>query len=940
MSVDLEIKGDAKLQALADRLSTPETWSDAEKCMTITGVTMLWQFLTALAAWSGLQRPDLVPFLDQSYLPLLLWIQIIAFAATAGLFAACLILMNERAPVPVLVHVTIQLFTLSLCHIAYSMGLYTSPIGIGLATAIVGGALIFEWRPVVWGIVSGVVLLGGSTVLSELGMIPYAPAMKALPVTNGDISGWWLYLAGLPILFFSLLSLWLFVHVRLSWSEREERLKVANEELVDREEQLTAAYRDLSRSHARLAQFEKAVATAPVGITITDTTGKIVYTNRAEAEMHGYRSPDDLMGQPARVFARQDSIRPLSREQLKALGPLRRESINRRQDGTEFPVQLISDVIRNVDGEPLGVVTVSEDITQRKEFEELLRSSEERYALAIQGANDGIWDWDMASNTVFYSDRWKAMLGYEEDDIGTSPDEWLNRIHPDEREQVKHKINAHLEGHTSQFEAEYRIQHRDGDYRWCLARGLAVRDHTTRASRMAGSQTDITERSLVDPLTGLPNRTLFMDRLRRAFDRARQNPERGFAILLLGLNRFNNVNETLGRPVGDQLLFMVAARLQNRIGAGNTVARLGGDEFTILVEDIRDPMAASRVADQLLDDIKNPFKLYGREVFITASVGIAPFDHACDRPEDALRNADTAMRRAKSTGAVRHQTFDAAMREAALVRFEIESDLRRAVEKGQLFLHYQPIVTLKDGRTTGFEALVRWKHPVKGVVSPLDFIGIAEDTGQINAIGLWVLQEACRQMQQWYVRYPEKWPLTVSVNLSGKQFTQPDLIHRIDQILKDSRLDRRSLKLEITESVLMHDASQAADTLVRLKELGLKLCMDDFGTGYSSLSYLNRFPFDTMKIDKSFVHRVDASEADYEIVRAMVSLAHNLGMDVVAEGVETEAQIAALLKAGCDYGQGFHYARPMPGIDAETAFRAQAGRTTISISAFTRRTAE
>ncbi len=956
----------SRFRALTEKFGNPYTWSDIEKCLLVTGAIIPFQIVIIYFAQDILKHPSNIPFVDPNYVPIFLWFQIIALFATLGLFLACLVLRKERMPIPALTQITIQLYTLWLSYNCYVLGMYTSPVSGAAIAALIAGSLIFDWRQVFWGALSGTLIAAGIAAASQLHLLPYAPLISGQIVTDGFMSNWWFTRVVIPTVAFAVASMTLFFYICAQWRVREERLEAANRELTanqtdltelnlemqiqgaelsdandalrrreeelslanaelkDREDRLTAAYTDLRKSHARLAQFEKAVATAPVGITICDTNGKIVYTNRAEAEMHGY-SPDELAGKPASILAPNKPSDPLTKDDLKVLGAFKRESLNLRKNGSLFPVQLISDVIRDPRGEPLGIVTVSEDITHRKEIEKQLRQSEQRYALAIQGASDGIWDWDLIADRVFFSERWKTMLGCTDEEIGDSPLDWLNRIHPEEREQVKFRLAAHIEGKTPQFETEYRILHKDGDYRWFLARGLAVRDAMGRAVRMAGSQTDITDKSLLDPLTGLPNRTLFMDRLRRAFERAERDPNRVFALLLLGLNRFNNVNETLGRKVGDQLLFMVAARIQQKLGTVNTVARLGGDEFTILVEELKNPDEAKLVADQLLDEIKNPFKLYGREIFITASIGIAPYSGTSERPEDLLRDADTAMRRAKTSGTTKHQMFDADMRRIAMTRFELESDLRRAVERSELILDYQPIVSLKNSRTIGFEALVRWNHPTRGLLPPLEFISLAEETGQINAVGLWVLQEACFQMQRWHDRYSEQWPLTMSVNLSGTQFTQPDLLHRIESVLKESRLDRQSLKLEITESILMHDAMSAAETLVKLKELGIKLCMDDFGTGYSSLSYLNRFPFDTMKIDKSFVHRINESEADVEIVRAMVSLAHNLGMDVVAEGVENEAQMIALAECDCDYAQGYYYSRPVGRDAAEKLFGGHSG---------------
>ena len=556
-----------------------------------------------------------------------------------------------------------------------------------------------------------------------------------------------------------------------------------------------------------------------------------------------------------------------------------------------------------------------------------LRASEERYALTAHGANDGLWDWDLKKNEVHFSARWKSMLGYAEVAIGNSPEEWFSRVHPDDYAALERALAAHLDGQTPHFEHEHRMLHQDGNYYWMLSRGIAVRDETGKGRRMVGSQTDITLRrqaeeklrygALHDDLTGLPNRTAFMERLRRSLERARLDDQYVFAVLFVDLDRFKIINDSLGHRVGDQLLIEIARRLETALRPSDLVGRLGGDEFVVLIDHLREEHDVAYVAERIQKILSVPITLGDREVFSTVSIGITMSSSLSECAEDLLRDADTAMHRAKLNGKARFEIFDPQMREQALRIMQMETDLRRALGREEFVLYYQPIISFDSGRLAGFEALIRWNHPLRGFVGPAEFIPIAEDNGMINPIGRWVLQEACRQMREWQQQHPGGLPLTISVNLSGKQFSQPDLIEVIAGILRETGLPAPFLKLEITETVIMENADSAAEMLNELKALGSQLAIDDFGTGYSSFSHLHRFPIDTLKIDRAFVSRMDTSRESSEIVRTILSLAHNLKMSVVAEGVETSAQIKQLRNLGCEYGQGYFLHRPMPAADAE-----------------------
>ncbi len=555
-----------------------------------------------------------------------------------------------------------------------------------------------------------------------------------------------------------------------------------------------------------------------------------------------------------------------------------------------------------------------------------MQVAQERYALAAQGANDGLWDWDLVTNEIYLSPRWKAMLGWSEGEIGANPEEWFKRIHPEDRDRVKAEIAIHQDGLTPHFESEHRVRCGDGRYLWVLTRGIVVRDAEGAATRMAGSQTDITRRKQIeeqllhdafhDSLTGLPNRALLMERLGRAFTRARRDQHYRFAVLFLDLDRFKVINDSLGHPVGDDLLIALVRRLEACVREGDTFARLGGDEFTILLDNIHDTGDAIQVADRLQAELTLPFSVHGHEIFTSASIGIAVSSPQYHRPEEIVRDADSALYRAKALGKACHALFDPTMHEGAMALLQLENDLRRAVERQEFLVHYQPIVSLSSGKITGFEALVRWQHPQRGIVLPSEFIPVAEETGLIVPIGTFVLHEAVRQMGVWQAQFLASPPLTISVNVSGKQFAQPDLLERVRAVLQGNELKPCQLRLEITESVMMENGELATKLLSQLRALNVCVQIDDFGTSYSSLGRLQQFQIDALKIDRSFVSRLGPAGENTEIVEAIVKLAHALGMDVVAEGVETLAHLSYLQALGCTYGQGWLFSKP---VDADVA---------------------
>lgn len=574
-----------------------------------------------------------------------------------------------------------------------------------------------------------------------------------------------------------------------------------------------------------------------------------------------------------------------------------------------------------------------QEIGERKRVEQALRESEERYALAVRGANDGLWDWDIKKNKVYYSPRWKEMIGMPEDGIGTKPEEWLDRIHPEDIEKTKLALTAHLQGDTSHFENEHRVRVSDGSFQWMQSRAIAVWDQSGVPIRMVGSLTDINDRKMAeekllhdafhDTLTDLPNRTLFMDRLYHAVERAKRRENYLYAVLFLDIDRFKDVNDSLGHIAGDKLLIEVSMILAEGLRATDTVARLGGDEFVILLEDIDDISDATYIANRIQERLSSPFAISEHNVYISVSIGIVLSLTGYARPEDVLRDADIAMYRAKAHGKARFEIFDSAMRDRIMERLELERNLRQALDNEELRVYYQPIMDLSNDRIAGLEALVRWEHPARGLLYPAEFIPIAEETGLIVPLGMYVMREACRQMKQWHQNYPSEPPITISVNMSGKQIEEPNLITEICNILADTQLDPGCLKLEITESLIMHNVTATADVFKKLHELNVQIQIDDFGVGYSSLSYLSHFPLDTLKIDQSFVRALDRDKSHAKIVQAIVMLAQGLGLGVIAEGVETKEELEQIMTMGCEQAQGYFLAKPWDSETLEMLLEAQ-----------------
>jgi len=548
-------------------------------------------------------------------------------------------------------------------------------------------------------------------------------------------------------------------------------------------------------------------------------------------------------------------------------------------------------------------------------LEERVRQSEERYALAARGANDGLWDWDLLHHRIFFSARWETMLGYAEGEFSQEPESWFNQIHPTDRQRVMDELNKHLDGHSEHFESEYRTMHRNGGYRWVLTRGLALRNQDGQAVRMAGSQSDVTERKVYDPLTGLPNRTLFVDRLERSMERAHRDRAYAFAVLAAGVHNFTSVKETLGVTAGDQLVINISRVLRSSLAPSDTIASQGDGEFLVLLDDIADITEATRVASGIQTALSQICSVDGHDIYTEASVGIAMNGKEGHSAEDLILQARTAMRRASRDDHRRCEIFDDRMRTIACARLETEAELRRAVEQNAFCIHYQPIVSLETGGLTGFEALVRWRRDSGELIYPGDFIPLAEETSLIVPLEGCVLRTACAQMEEWRRTEVFDQPPLLSINLSPKHYSYPGLFQELVDVLDITGFDPRCLQLEITESAFMKDTEAILQVLQQIKDLRVRLHMDDFGTGYSCLSYLYRFPINALKIDRSFIKTLAATAETQKIVQTIVSLARNLGLEVTAEGIEEYEQMRLLQLYRCDHGQGFFFSKPVAAED-------------------------
>jgi diguanylate cyclase (GGDEF)-like protein/PAS domain S-box-containing protein len=567
-----------------------------------------------------------------------------------------------------------------------------------------------------------------------------------------------------------------------------------------------------------------------------------------------------------------------------------------------------------------SVVWVARDVTAQTVAEAKMRESEERLTLALTGANVGLCDWNLETNAVHWSAEWEQLLGVASGALGSVRSLWKDFIHKNDRAAVYGALMDHLRGLAPRFDAVFRLRRSEGKWIWVLARAKVMRrDATGRPLRLLATALDISEQKRLekelthqashDGLTGLPNRLLFHDRAQHALDRNRRS-KRASAVLFLDVDNFKTINDTFGHPAGDALLKEVAHRLQSSIRRSDTCARLGGDEFAILLEDISQTAEAVGVAQKIQAVLRMPFALGRTEAHVGASIGIVISD-SNESVDDLLRNADLAMYLSKGSGKGRYTVFEPAMHVQVLRRAELETDLRGALNRREMSVRYQPIVSMSDGRVKGFEALVRWWHPGRGDVPPSEFIPVAEQTGMIVEIGHWVMRRALRTMRPVldHPEYPEG--LTLYVNLSGPQIADPLLVTKVEAALRETDFPASSLILEITETSAVQTSPESIERLWALKRMGISLAIDDFGTGYASLSYLQRFPIDILKVDKSFTALLKRNGNESPLSRAVLSLGRTLNIPTVAEGIENQEQWQRLRDLGCELGQGYLIARPM-----------------------------
>jgi len=684
--------------------------------------------------------------------------------------------------------------------------------------------------------------------------------------------------------------------------------------------------------------------------TLVEQLPAVVYVNTLEGPGYaGYTSPqaEVMLGYPLDAWEVNPLfwttlLHPGDKERVvgentraNAAGePLVLEYRMISRNGQVVWVRDESILLRDESGQPLHRQGALFDITERKKAEKALREAEIRYRTLIEQipAVTYIDRADGSDKPLYTSPQIEEMLGY-------TPEEWLEGrlwlqcLHPDDIERIL-AADERFEVGDEPFSEEYRLIAKDGSVVWVREDAVVTRDETGEPLFWQGVLFNITQRKVLeeqlqhqafhDTLTGLPNRALFYDRLKHAVVHTQRHGGK-VAVLFMDLDDFKVVNDSLGHKAGDKLLVDVAGRLCASLRSEDTAARIGGDEFAVLLEHLADVGEATQVAERIMDKLRSPFELGERETFVTASVGVAFGGTTGTKKlsEELMRDADMAMYRAKRSGKARYALFEEAMSARALERLELTDDLRRALAREELAIQYQPKVSLTTGRTVGFEALLRWHHPVRGHLLPARFVPLAEETGLIVPIGEWVLREACDQAIEWQQRYPSDPPLVVCVNLSARQLHTSDLYRVVGQILQESGLESSSLDLEITESVAMEDAPATAATLKELHILGVRVIVDDFGTGYSSLSRLESFPVDYIKIDRSFVDKLEEETGARVLVKAMIDLAHALDLEVIAEGVETAWQLELLREMGCDFAQGYYFSRPLGSEAAQVLLEKQ-----------------
>ena len=683
--------------------------------------------------------------------------------------------------------------------------------------------------------------------------------------------------------------------------------------------------------------FEAIFRDVPDAMVLTDPTRKIIMCNPGLTRIFGHE-PEEVLGKETAIlyesreeFERQGRIR----FNLNAQERLEPYVVNyRRKNGEVFPGETVGTTIRNKTGETLGFISVIRDITERLRRENALRESEARLAIAHRIAKLGHWEWDEQKDRQLYcSEEGERIFGLPSGAVFADYNEFLAMIHPDDRGRVEALMDKAREDRTG-YEVEYRIIRPDGEMRVIVEHSDVELDESGALVRSIGTVQDITERKVVeqraqyltyhDDLTGLPNRNLLEQHFEKAMAYAQRHGQH-VAIHFMNLNRFKEVNDTMGHAIGDELLKAVGVTIKEVVRSTDSIARFGGDEFVVVQTELHDPRGATVLAQKLIDAIRKPFDLAGHEVSTGTTIGIAVYPSDGTKSAQLLQNATFALHAGKAKGRNLYEFFDADMRAAMTAQKRLEEDLARALKLGEFLLHYQPRIDLATGLVIGVEALVRWRHPDRGIVPPGEFIPAAEASGLIRPLGEWVLRAACKQAAAW--RDAGLPPLSMAVNLSAAQFQETDLVALVGQVLDEFGLTPDQLELEITETMMIdQSATHVVPILRRLRKLGIQIAIDDFGTGYASLTYLRKFPVSKVKVDLSFVQGITHNSEDKAIVEAVIRLGHGLNLGVTAEGVETEEQ-ATLLKAWhCDEAQGYLFGRPVPADELIALLEAQASK--------------
>ncbi|MBT9315535.1 bifunctional diguanylate cyclase/phosphodiesterase [Leptothoe spongobia] len=705
-----------------------------------------------------------------------------------------------------------------------------------------------------------------------------------------------------------------------------EEVHVLSEELTAQHSQLQVAQSILLKEHQ---QYFELFNLAPDGYIVTDPQGIIQQVNLTAASLLNRRQ-NFLIRKPLSVL-----IAPSEQKHFYNLLKNLRQGKSQQNTclhlkpygGQHLCASFTITVVHNYQSQITGFRWLFRDLTTQQRTIIALEKSQKRYTTLAAAVPVGIFRADVEGNCIYVNERWCQISGLTPE--AAHRNGWFQGLHPDDRERVSTQWTQFvLQSHS--FQLEFRFQHPDGKVTWVY--GQAIPEENTEAgiSSYVGSITDITDlkqaqdlikyNALHDPLTNLPNRTLLLDRLDLNINKANRHQNYSYAVLFLDLDRFKVINDSLGHSVGDQLLIALAQRLKTHLRSIDLVTRLGGDEFVILLEDINDPAIVIHIVERILADSQTPFIIHGHEIFTSLSVGIVLGTRDYHQATDLIRDADIAMYRAKTQEHNSYKFFDEAMHAQSLNRLNLEIDLRKSLEQEAFTIYYQPIFELTNHRLIGFEALVRWQHPTRGLIFPNNFISVTEETGMIVLLDRWIFYKACQQMAEWKHKFANCFPLKISINLSAKDLSKPDLIQAIDSTLAKTGLDGDSIILEITENILIEDIDQTIDLLAQLASRHIQISIDDFGTGYSSLSYLHKLPVHTLKIDRTFVEKIQTENCQYKVVSTILALSKQLGLTVVAEGIETARQLQQLQQLGCQFGQGYLFSHPLAATDIEATF--------------------